>query len=233
MSQKILVTGGDGRFAKELMKAKTRYNFIFRNKKQLNVLSTKSIINNLKNYKPHIVLHLAGMSRPMNLHEKNINKSIDLNIIGTANLVKACNEKNIKLIFFSSSYIYPGKKGNYKETDPVLPWNNYGWSKLGAESAVQMYKNSLIVRACMTEKPFTHKFAFTNVETNFIFHDQFIKLFIKAIPLKGVINIGGKCQSIYQFALSYNRKIKRKKSSGQLPLKISMNLTKLNNFLKK
>ena len=28
---------------------------------------------------------------------------------------------------------------------------------LGRESAVQMYKNSLIIRACMTEKPFTHK----------------------------------------------------------------------------
>ena len=50
-----------------------------------------------------------------------------------------------------------------------MPWNNYGWSKLGAESAVQMYKNSLIVRACMTEKPFTHKFAFSNVKSNFIF----------------------------------------------------------------
>ena len=29
--------------------------------------------------------------------------------------------------------------------------------KLGGECAVQMYKNSLIVRLCMTEKPFIHK----------------------------------------------------------------------------
>ena len=33
-------------------------------------------------------------------------------------------------------------KGNYKETDFLMPWNNYGWSKLGGECAVQMYKNS-------------------------------------------------------------------------------------------
>ena len=66
-------------------------------------------------------------------HERKISKSIDLNIVGTTNIVKACEQKKTKLVFLSTSYIYPGKKGKYKETDPVLPWNNYGWSKLGAE----------------------------------------------------------------------------------------------------
>ena len=180
MSKKILVSGGNGRFANELKKINSRYQFIFRNKKQFNILSLKSIKNNFKKFKPHIVLHLAGLSRPMSIHDKKINKSIDLNIIGTANLVKLCNLFNKKIIFFSTSYIYPGKKGNYKETDPVFPWNNYGWSKLGAESAVQMYKN-LIIRACMTEKLFIHKYAFNNVKSNFIFHDQIARYLIKLI----------------------------------------------------
>ena len=48
MLKRILVTGGDGRFAQELKKITTRYKFIFRNKKQLNILSVKSIKNNLK-----------------------------------------------------------------------------------------------------------------------------------------------------------------------------------------
>ena len=232
MLKKIIVTGGDSRFANELKKIKSKYKFIFRNKKQFNILSIKSIQNNLKNFKPDCVLHLAGLSRPMSLHSENINRSIDLNIIGTANIVKACNEKKIKIIFFSSNYVYPGKKGNYKEKDPVLPWNNYGWSKLGSEASVQMYKNSLIIRACMTEKPFTHKSAFTNVKTNFIFHDEFAKLLIKVIPFKGIINIGGKTQSIYNFAKKYNRNINKKKSTGQLPQNIFMNLAKLNTLIK-
>jgi len=167
MVKKIIVTGGEGRFAKELKKFKSNYKFLFKNKKQLNILNLKSIDKNIKKEKPDIVLHLAGLSRPMSVHENEINRSIDLNIIGTANLVKMCVEKKIKIIFFSTSYVYPGTKGNYKENDPVLPWNNYGWSKLGAESAVQMYKNSLIIRACMTEKPFIHKEAFSNVKCNF------------------------------------------------------------------
>ena len=229
---RILVTGGNGRFAQELKKVKCRYKFIFRNKNQLNILSIKSIKNNIKKFKPKIILHLAGLSRPMNIHNTKLIKSIDLNIIGTANLVKVCSEKNKKIIFFSTSYIYPGTKGNYKEDDPLLPWNNYGWSKLGAECAVQMYKNSLIIRACMTEKPFTHKFAFTNVKSNFIFHDQFAKLFIKTIPLKGIINIGGKSQTIYKFAKKNNKKIIKKISRGVLPAKMDMNLNKLKSFIK-
>ena len=43
MIKKIIVTGGDGRFAKELRKTKSNYKFIFRNKKQLDILSVKSI----------------------------------------------------------------------------------------------------------------------------------------------------------------------------------------------
>jgi len=233
MSKKILVTGGDGRFAKELKKNTNNYKFIYRDKGQLNILSSKSIKKNIQKFKPNILLHLAGLSRPMSVHEKSISKSIDLNIIGTSNIVKICNEKKIKLIFLSTSYVYPGKKGNYKEEDPLLPWNNYGWSKLGAECAVQMYKNSLIIRACMTEKPFTHKYAFSNVKSNFIFHDQFAKFLIKVIPLKGIINIGGKSQTIFQFAKKNNKKIKKKKSTGELPLKMDMNIQKLKHLLKK
>tara|TARA_B100001248_G_C27201467_1_gene371485 strand:- start:2 stop:703 length:702 start_codon:yes stop_codon:yes gene_type:complete len=232
MTNKILVTGGDGRFALQLKKMKSHYKFIFRNKKQLNILSEKSIRKNFKLYKPNIILHLAGLSRPMSIHNKFVNKSIDLNIIGTANLVKECNENNIKIIFFSTSYVYPGNKGNYKETDPLLPWNNYGWSKLGGECAVQMYKNSLIVRACMTERPFTHKFAFSNVKSNFIYHDQFIKLFIKLIHLKGVINIGGRSRTIFDFAKETEKKIEKRKSNGQMPLKMDMNLKKLRKYIK-
>ena len=67
----------------------------------------------------------------MVIHEKEISKSINLNIIGTCNLVAACSEKKIKIIYFSTQYVYPGKKGNYKETDSLLPTMNYGWSKLG------------------------------------------------------------------------------------------------------
>ena len=108
--KKIVVTGGSGRFAQSLKKIKSKYKFIYPQKKSLDITKVKSIKNFLKKQRPESVLHLAGLSRPMSIHNKNISRSIDLNIIGTANLVKVCSELKIKLIYFSTSYVYPGKK---------------------------------------------------------------------------------------------------------------------------
>ena len=141
--KKIVVTGGTGRFGNLLKNFETKYKIFFPNKAQLNILNPINIKNYLAKKKPNILIHLAGLSRPMKVHEIDIKKSIDLNVIGTANITKACSEKKIKLIYFSTNYVYPGSKGNYSESDPVLPVNNYAWSKLGGESSVHLYKNSL------------------------------------------------------------------------------------------
>ena len=116
-----------------------------------------------------------------------------------------------------------------------MPWNNYGWAKLGGESAVQMYKNSLILRVCMTEKPFLHKRAFANLKLNFIFHDELSKILIKLLNKKAIINLGGPTRTVYNFAKKYNKKVKkiyvRKNSSYNFPLKPFMNLSKLNKII--
>tara|TARA_B100001123_G_C15185459_1_gene977113 strand:+ start:451 stop:1167 length:717 start_codon:yes stop_codon:yes gene_type:complete len=233
---KIVVTGGSGRFAESLKKIRCKYKFIYPKKNQLNVTNLSSIKNYLKKNKPRSVLHLAGLSRPMSEHDINITKSINLNIIGTANLVTVCNELKIKLIYFSTSYVYDGKKGNYKENDSVLPWNNYGWSKLGGECAVQMYKNSLILRVCMTERPFVHKRAFANVKLNFIFHEELAKILVKILDHKGIINIGGEPKTVYNFAKKYNPMVKKvfikRNSKNKYPPKIFMNLSKLKRIIK-
>ena len=207
--KKIIITGGSGRFGSILKSIKSYHAVLFPKKKELNILNEKSILSYLKKKKPDIIIHLAGLSRPMDIHEKQINHSIDLNIIGTANIVKVCSEFKIKIIYFSTHYVYPCKKGNYSEKDSLLPINNYAWSKLGGESSVQMYKNSLILRVCMTEKPFVHKKAFKDIKTNFIFHEDVAQILYKneILNLKGVLNIGGNTKTIYNFAKKFNSKI--------------------------
>ena len=65
--KKILVTGGDGRFASELKKFKNKFKIIFLNKKKLDITSLKSIKINFEKYNPNYVFHLAGLSRPMKI----------------------------------------------------------------------------------------------------------------------------------------------------------------------
>ena len=225
---KILVTGGEGRFAKVLKEKNKLLNLHFATKKNCNILKLRSIENIVRKVKPKIIIHCAGLSRPMNIHEKNITKSIDLNIIGTSNITKICSKYKIKLIYFSTGYVYEGKKGNYSEKDPVKPFNNYGLSKLGGECAVAMYKNSLILRITMTEKPFAHKKAYSNLKSNFMFHEDLVKILPKIIKQKGILNVGGKSQSVFSFAKNYNSKVKKikAKKSSNLPLNQTMNLAK-------
>ena len=234
MKKKILVTGGNGRFAKILKENNNKLNLVFVSRKECNILDIKSIQKIFKKIKPSIILHCAGLSRPMQTHEKNISKSIDLNIIGTANITKECEKNNIKLVYFSTGYVYEGTKGNYSETDPVKPFNNYGLSKLGGECAVSMYKNSLILRITMTEKPFLYKKAFSNLKTNYMFHEDLVKMLPKLINRKGIINVGGKTQSVYSFAKSQDKTIKKikAKKNNLMPLNQTMNLTKLKKILK-
>ena len=229
MTKKILITGGDGRFAKILKKNNKKLDLFFASKKQCNILNLNSIIRIVKKIKPKILIHCAGLSKPMNIHEKNISKSIDLNIIGTANITKVCKKHNVKLIYFSTGYVYEGKKGNYSENDPVKPFNNYGLSKLGGECAVAMYKNSLILRITMTEKPFLHKKAYSNLKSNFMFHEDLVNILPKIINQKGILNLGGKSQSVFSFAKKNNSKVKKVKAkrSLNLPLNQTMSLAKL------
>ena len=234
MKNLILVTGGQGRFAKVLKKNNKFLNLYFASKKECNILNIKSLEKIIKKLKPKIILHCAGLSRPMEIHQKNIEKSIDLNIVGTANVVKVCKKNNIKIIYFSTGYVYEGKKGNYSEKDPVKPFNNYGLSKLGGECAVMMYKNSLILRITMTESPFIYKKAYTNLKSNYMFHEDLVKILPKIINYKGILNVGGKTQSVFSFAKLHNKKVKKIKLSikDKLPFNQTMNTSVLKRLIK-
>lgn len=234
--KKIVVTGGSGRFGRHLKEVKTKNKVFFPNKKEMNILNIHSVKKYLKRIKPDIVIHLAGLSRPMKVHQQDISKSINLNIIGTGNVTIICSILNIKMIYFSTNYVYPGTKGNYREGDPINPVNNYAWSKLGGECSVKLYKNSLILRVCMTEKPFIHKKAFANVKTSFIYHDDVAKILFKLLNKKGVINIGGKAQYIYDFAKKEKKGIKKiyqkRNLENELPFDSSLNISKLKKITK-
>ena len=236
MKKRILVTGGTGRFGSIFRRLNTKYEMLFPSKTILDITKFKSIQKYIKLKKPNFIIHLAGLSRPMSIHEKQIKKSIDLNIIGTSNITKACEEKNIKLIYFSTNYVYPGTRGNYVESDSLLPVNNYAWSKLGGECAVQLYKNSLILRLCMTEKPFVHKSAFYDIKNSFMYHDDVAKILLKLINEKGILNVGGKNQTIYNFAKKENPKIKKiflkKNKKIKMPINSSINIKKMISILK-
>ena len=72
IKKRIIVTGGNGRFAKVLKKNNKKFKIFFPDKKTLNILSEKSIKAYIKKNNPDYLLHCAALSRPMIIHDKNI-----------------------------------------------------------------------------------------------------------------------------------------------------------------
>ena len=61
----------------------------------------------------------------------------------------------------------------------------------------------------MTEKPFVHSKAYANVRANFIYQEDAAKIIMRIVNKKGIINVGGPSQTIYNFAKKNNKKSKR------------------------
>ena len=231
MRKKILISGGGGKFARQLVAhGSKRFDIIAPHRKEMNINNPRQIYSYIARHNPDYFIHAAAMTRPMKNHEIAPIKSMKINIEGTCNVVDACDTTNVKLIYISTDYVYPGVKGCYSESDGVLPFTKYGWSKLGGECAVMMYSKSLILRIAMCEKPFPHQAAMVDVKKSSIFNDDAAKITLQLLDENGIINIGGPNQSIYDFVKTHQNVeaiTKNSADSAMMP-DVSMNTDKLN-----
>ena len=93
--KKIIMTGGCCRFAKVLKKIKKNIKIYYPSKNLLDIKKPNSIKKYVKKINPDYLIHCAALSRPMSIHDNNIQESITTNIIGTSNIVKICSQENI------------------------------------------------------------------------------------------------------------------------------------------
>jgi len=236
--KKILISGGEGDFANQLCDLNDSKFIIFSIKKdEMDVTDISQIDKVIEKINPDYFIHAAALTRPMEIHESHPDKSILNNIIGTANVVLSCMKKNIKLIYLSTDHVYPGTNGNYSEEDPVMPINNYAWSKLGGECSVTLYKNSCILRLAMIKYPFPHKSAIVDSYKSSIFINDVAKITFKFLDMTGTYNVGGDKMSIYDFVKKINPDIKKiflkEIKDVKMPADVSMNLEKMKRVVSK
>jgi len=232
---RILISGGGGYFASHIKRLAVNHVVYAPTKKEMDVRNLDSVTWAVESYQPDIFIHAAALTRPMIKHVNNPAESITCNIIGTSNVVLTCMQNNVKLVYISTDYVYPGTDGNYSETDSLLPFTNYGWSKLGGECAVSLYENSLILRIGMTNRPFCHPRALVDVKKSLLFDDEAAKITLSLLNEKGIINVGGKAQSIYDFVSSHNTTIgkisKSEVNDVEIAVDTSMNTEKMEGIL--
>tara|TARA_B100000085_G_scaffold223515_1_gene208673 strand:+ start:924 stop:1646 length:723 start_codon:yes stop_codon:yes gene_type:complete len=230
---KILITGGDGEFCKNLVKCGEDFTFLTPTKKEADVRHYWQLDRYFYQHQSEfdIVIHAGAITRPMVVHEDNPNLSIETNIVGTANVVLMCERYDKKIVYISTDYVYEGISGDYKETDAMKPFTKYGWSKLGGECAVQMYDNHLILRMAMNRKPFPHPKALKDMRKSLMYIEDAAIVTLKLLNERGIINVGGKSQSVYDFVKNENPNVEpiylRDISDVNMATDCSMNTKKM------
>ena len=137
----ILLTGASGTLGKKIISLNKAQKFLAPSKDILDITKPETIRKFLDDNKIDAVIHCAAMAR-MRECEENPTAAIETNIIGTCNIVTEIMRKEkksgnqIRFAHISTDGVYPGTKGNYSEKSETIPYNTYGWTKLGAECAV-------------------------------------------------------------------------------------------------
>lgn len=232
--KKIIISGGKGMLAKELVcQNLNRFDMVPIFKEDMDITNIEQIEYHVKKHDPDIFLHAAALTNPMKKHEEYPDESIQKNILGTANVAIICHRYKKKLVYISTDYVYSYRKeGNNLEDDPLDPINNYGWSKLGGECAVRILEKYLILRCSFTKRPFMHQKAFVDSHKSYLYVDEIAPIILSALEknLDGIYNIGGESKTIYEFALQSNPKvgkISRREIGSWVPKNISMNVEKM------
>jgi dTDP-4-dehydrorhamnose reductase len=115
------------------------------NIKKVDATNEKEIRILIEIEKPDVVIDTIALTSSQSC-EENPTLCRKLNYETAKNISHICKEKNIKMIFISSSYVFDGNKGNYSETDFVFPSNKYSETKIYAEKEVSKLRDYLILR---------------------------------------------------------------------------------------
>jgi dTDP-4-dehydrorhamnose reductase len=88
---------------------------------------------------PDVVVHNGAMSKP-DACEQNQMLAYLVNVEGTVQLLINAVESKSFFVYLSTDFVFDGKKGKYKEDDPLNPVNYYGRTKQESEEAVREYE---------------------------------------------------------------------------------------------
>ena len=209
---KVLLTGSSGRLGSEIKHIHKNHNIelICPTSREMDITNLKRVRDQIIKSKPDIVIHSAAYT-DVKKAELEILKAIDINVIGTSNIVKVCKDFNIKLVFISTDYVFDGNKGNYKTTDSINPITKYAKSKAAAELVARMYDKSMIIRTSFFGKTFPYEKAFVDQWTTKDYVDIMApKILSLALSNKfGVVHCASSKKTIFEIAKQRNPKVQK------------------------
>jgi dTDP-4-dehydrorhamnose reductase len=145
---KIAIIGANGQLGTDLKEVLSGQNEVTGlNHSDIEITDIDSVSSVLASVKPDIVLNTAAY-HVVPEAEKFPDKAFSINGTGVLNLARVCHDKGIRLLHYSTDYVFDGlKQKPYTEEDRPNPLNVYANTKLSGEYFAMNYSDrSFVVR---------------------------------------------------------------------------------------
>lgn len=140
-----LIVGGSGQLGSSFRRLLP--NALAPPHNDLDVVDSESVAGYLDKFKPDCVINCSGFTDVDGAETAEV-AATAVNGTAVGDLARLCAERAIRLLTFSTDYVFDGQsEAPYVETDPTNPLNAYGRSKEVGERLALRYPDSLIVRA--------------------------------------------------------------------------------------
>ncbi len=110
---KILLFGASGQLGKEwqhaLAQQEDRHLLIPYTSGQLDITNQNEVLHELEEEQPDVVVNCAAYTK-VDQAEEEADKAFEVNAEAVKKMARACEERDIKLVHFSTDYIFAGKK---------------------------------------------------------------------------------------------------------------------------
>ena len=179
---RVLVTGANGQLGQEFKNnvSNSNHKFYFTNVNELDITKKKEILDYVTIYKIELIINCAAYT---NVDDAEINKrqAIKVNLDAVKNLIEICEEKKLKMIHFSTDYVYSSDNLNpINEDSNINPINYYGISKREGERIIeQSSSDSIIIRISWLYSMYGNNFVKNMIQKGengdkiYVINDQF------------------------------------------------------------
>ena len=179
---KILVTGASGQLGQEFQNnvSKSKDDFYFTDEKELDITNKNRVLNYVSDNQIELIINCAAYT-DVNGSETNKKQAIKVNLDAVKNIVEVCEEKKIKMIHFSTDYVYNSDNLNpISECSNINPINYYGISKREGEKIIEKSSSdSIIIRTSWLYSMYGNNFVKTMIKKGekgqkiYVINDQF------------------------------------------------------------
>jgi len=163
---KYLITGASGQLGYDvkrelLSRGVAESDIATPRSRELDITDAETVEKYVENFHPDVIFHCAAYTN-VDGAESDEATCHQVNVDGTANLTKAAEKVDAKIIYISTDYVFDGENPEpYEVDDQANPQSVYGRSKYEGELATQKYPKHFIVRIAWMFGPNGNNFAKT------------------------------------------------------------------------